>query len=153
MSDSGPRPSTTGHTVAAGRTTLPGNRLRAAAGVVLGAVAVLLALAVLSGAPDAVRSTGDTPHTGAWVYRVDTRDLDGNWTVYAWGVAGGPRREAMTQTANRACRRGSRSHRCRATVVAEFRDRGSAQELRRTLCRNHRQESHRLPEGMRSCEG
>ena len=133
------------------RPPAPRSPARAVAGVVLALISALLLLLILTGVPGTLRPGGGVPRTETVVYRIDARDVDGNFAVYEWGTASGPRRAAVLQTRKRECRRKSVSHTCRATVEATFDDHGSAVDHRRTLCRNHRVDHGRLPVGMTSC--
>ena len=110
------------------------------------ALVVAALLALLAGGPG-----GGAVRTETWVYRLDTRDADGNWAVYRWSVAVGPRRSGEMQSQKRDCRRRSAGHTCRATVEASFPDPDRAAAHRRMLCRNYRVDHGRLPTGTTSC--
>ncbi|MFG1922672.1 hypothetical protein [Cryptosporangium sp. NPDC048952] len=127
------------------------SKARTVAGIVLAMIVAALLLVLFAGLPDAVGSGGDAVRTETWLYRVDARDTDGNWAVYEWSVAAGPRRASEMQSRKYHCQRLSDSHSCRATVVSRFTERDPAAEQRRILCQNHRVDHGRLPAGMTSC--
>jgi hypothetical protein len=118
--------------------------------VVLALIAALLLLVSLTGLPDASEPGGGAA-TETVVYRIDGRNADGNFTVYEWGTASGPHRTAVVQTRKRQCQQQSAAHACRATSEATLTDRRSADDHRRTQCRNYRADHGRLPAGMTSC--
>ncbi len=111
----------------------------------LALITAALLLTIVSGPSDRA------PATESWVYRLDTRDADGTWAVYRWGVAGGPHRSGELRTQRHDCRRRSAGHTCRATVEVSFPDPERAAAHRRMRCRNHRVDHGRLPIAMTSC--